>query len=172
MKIPTPYKSSARMTKILNIMLDAKKSDLHDKTNMLFELVICYIIEVCNIINKKNDIKKGEVILDKRVEAAVKFVKENMSVPITTADIAKAVYISTKQLGRIFVEHLGQTPADYVKMEKNKYICKLLTETNLGLSDIAESVGFPDTASLIKRFKSVEGITPAKYRNAVKKNKY
>lgn len=171
MKNPVPYKCSARMTKLFNILLDIKKSDIHDKNNMLFELAVCYIIEICNVIAKKYDVNRTEFMADKRIEAAVKFVKDNISVPITTTDVAKHVYISAKQLGRIFNEHLGQSPAEYIKMEKNKYICKLLTETNLGLSDIAEAVGFPDVTFLIKRFKSIEGITPAKYRFSVKRNK-
>lgn len=171
MKNPVPYKCSARMTKLFNVLLDIKKSDIHDKNNMLFELAVCYIIEVCNVITKNYAVNRTEFIADKRVEAAVKFIEDNISVPITTNDVAKYVYISAKQLGRIFNEHLGQSPAEYIKMEKNKYICKLLNETNLGLSDIAEAVGFPDVAFLIKRFKSVEGITPAKYRSSIKRNK-
>lgn len=171
MKTPVPYKCSARLTKLFNVMLDIKKSDIHDKNNMLFELAVCYIIEICNVITKNYDVNRAEFIADKRVENAVKFIKNNISVPITTNDVAKYVYISAKQLGRIFNEHLGQSPAEYIKMEKNKYICKLLSETNLGLSDIAEAVGFPDVASLIKRFKAIEGVTPAKYRFSVKSNK-
>ena len=171
MKNPVPYKCSARMTKLFNILLDIKKSSIHDKNNMLFELAVCYIIEVCNVITKNYDVNRVEFTADKRVDVAIKFIKDNISVPITTVDVAKAVYISTKQLGRIFNEHLGQSPAEYIKMEKNKYVCKLLAETNLGLSDIAEAVGFPDVASLIKRFKAIEGNTPAKYRTSVKRNK-
>ena len=171
MKNPAPYKCSARMIKLFNILLDIKKSDIHDKSNMLFELVVCYVIEMCNVIAKNYDVNMAEFTADKRVDFAIKFIKDNISLPITTVDVAKAVYISTKQLGRIFNEYLGQSPAEYIKMEKNKYICRLLTETNLSLSDIAEAVGFPDVASLIKRFKSIEGITPAKYRSSIKRNK-
>ena len=171
MKNPVPYKCSARMTKLFNVMIDIKKSDIHDKNNMLFELAVCYIIETCNVVTKNHDVIKAESIADKRVEAAIEFIKNNISVPITTNDVAKHAYISSKQLGRVFDEYLGQSPAEYIKMEKNKYICKLLSETNLGLSDIAEAVGFPDVASLIKRFKAVEGITPGKYRLSVKNNK-
>jgi len=171
MKNPVPYKCSARMSKLFNILLDVKKNDIHDKSNMIFELAICYIIEVCNVITKNYHVNKTEFIADKRVETAIEFIKDNISLPITTTDVANHVYISARQLGRIFNDYLGQSPAEYIKMEKNKYICKLLAETNLCLSDIAEAVGFPDAVSLIKRFKSVEGTTPAKYRLSIKRNK-
>ena len=164
-----PRKVSVRMTKLFSFMSDIKKTNLYDKKAMIFELAVCYIIELCNVVTGNYNVNKAEFLVDKRVETAVRYIKENVSLPITSADVAKYVHISVRQLSRIFKDHLGQSIAEYIKMEKNKCIYKLITETNLGLSDIAEAVGFPDATFLVKRFKSLEGITPAKYRSTLKK---
>lgn len=167
MRNPVPHKGSARMTKIFNIIADMKRSDIHDKHNMIFQMIVSYIIEICNVLAEKHDIKNTKMNMDKRVEAAIRFINDNLSMPITTADVAKSLYISPKQLSRIFKDETGQTPAEYIRMSKNEHICKLLVETNLTLSDIAELVGIPDSAALIKRFKRIEGNTPIKYKKNV-----
>lgn len=167
MRTPTPYKCSVHMTKLFSIISDIINSDIHDKYNMVFCLLISYIIEFCNVIAEKQDIKNNKIGMDNRVDAAIQFIKNNLSLSITTADVAKSVYVSPKHLSRIFKEELGQSPAEYIRMAKNEYICKLLAETNLTLSDIAELVGVPDSAALIKRFKRVEGKTPIKYKQSI-----
>ena len=134
---------------------------------MIFQMILSYIIEICNVLAEKHDIKNTKMNMDKRVEAAIRFINDNLSMPITTADVAKSLYISPKQLSRIFKDETGQTPAEYIRMSKNEHICKLLVETNLTLSDIAELVGMPDSAALIKRFKRIEGNTPIKYKKKV-----
>ncbi len=171
MKKPIPNRGSARMTKIFNVITDIKNSECHDKYNMIYSFMTSYIMEICNALVRKQDIKNSDISTDKRVEAAIRFIKNNLSQPITTLDVAKAVYISAKQLTRIFKEELGQSPAEYIRMAKNEYICKLLAETNLTLSDIAELVGIPDSAALIKRFKRIEGNTPIKYKQSISKEK-
>ncbi len=172
MKTPAVYKSSPLMTKLFNVIYDLSKSDSHGKSTMIFQLAVCYIMEIFNLMLKKKSIVKLDTPIDKRVESAIKFIKDNISNPITASDVAKSVYLSPKQLSRMFVEATGQTTAKYIRMTKNEYICKLLAETNLSLADIAELSGIPDSAALIKRFKRIEGNTPKKYKQSIiKKSK-
>ncbi len=171
MKTPALYKNSGKMTKFINLIEEISKSSLHDKYNMIFNLLICYMMEICNIVVKKRDVHKNSVTADKRVLSAIKFIKDNISVPITASDVAKALYISPQHLSRLFKENMGVTTSRYIRSVKNEYISKLLIETDLSLSDIAELVGISDAASLIKRFKRAVNNTPKKYKQAILKDK-
>ncbi len=169
MKAPKLYKCSGRMTKLLNVIGDISKSDSHDKYNMVFNLCISCIMEICNVVVHKRNVRKDVVSVDNRVQDAVKFIKNNISVAITASDVATAVYLSPQHLSRIFKENIGMTPSKYIRMAKNEYICKLLMETDLSLANIAELVGVPDSSALIKRFKRTEGNTPKKYKQTITK---
>lgn len=169
MKIPVLYECSPKMTELLNVMEEISNSDIHDKYNIIFNLCVSYIIEICNVVVRTKHIRKNDVVADKRVQSAIEFIKNNISSSITATDVAKSVYISPHHLSLLFKENIGMTPAKYIRMAKNEYICKLLIETDLGLSDIAEMVGMSDSTSLIKRFKRTEGNTPKKYRQSITK---
>ena len=59
-------------------------------------------------------------------------------------------------------------PAAPIKrMEQAK---KLLTETDLPISEISLLAGYAEVNSFIKTFKNIESVTPAAYRSAHKQN--
>ncbi|RGX77202.1 AraC family transcriptional regulator [Bacteroides stercorirosoris] len=44
-------------------------------------------------------------------------------------------------------------------------VCKVLDETNIPISQIAEELNFSDQAVLSKFFKRYKGVSPLNYRN-------
>ncbi|MDG0791526.1 AraC family transcriptional regulator [Cohnella ginsengisoli] len=65
---------------------------------------------------------------------------------------------------KMFKKHLGTTPIQYVKRKRIDSVKRLLTATDLALSEIGERTGIPDTSYLSKLFKSTTGLSPTHYK--------
>lgn|GEM_PF-5914712 len=81
-------------------------------------------------------------------------------------DIATAFNLSPSMLSQYFKLQTNRTIIDYVtelRIEKAKI---LLTDTDMYIKDIVESVGYYSTSSFIKKFKQITGYTPGEYRDA------
>jgi CheY-like chemotaxis protein/AraC-like DNA-binding protein len=97
------------------------------------------------------------------VPAVVAYVAEHFAhVRVTTA--AEDIGLSSRQLGRVFVEQMGMAVKDYVtrvRIEAAKY---LLRETSEKLEVLAEMVGLCDASHLARIFRLAGEYTPGSYR--------
>jgi len=69
-------------------------------------------------------------------------------------------HLIKQKTGKNLTDHLTQ-----LRMERAK---QLLRETDLPLKAIISQIGYYDLSSFIKKFKSIVGMTPGEYRQAVK----
>lgn len=94
------------------------------------------------------------------------YINDNIDNPdLSVALIADAMEVSPAALGKLFHERTGTTISDYMGSLRHEHIRMLLHSTDLPVSEIARRMGYSQTSSFIRRFKSVEGITPGEYRS-------
>lgn len=79
-------------------------------------------------------------------------------------ELADMVFLSTKQLARVFADAYGKTPLAYLTMLRVQEMAKLLRETTLTVEDIARRVGWRSRNRGTEAFKACVGITPSAYR--------
>jgi len=80
-------------------------------------------------------------------------------------DLATDLGVGYDQLRRRFTAELGQPPAAYRRQRRVEQTAAMLRTTNLGLRQIAETVGFTDEFHLSRRFKQHYGVSPSEYRS-------
>ena len=73
--------------------------------------------------------------------------------------------ISNSNLSHQFKIFIGENLSSYINTLKMNYARELLCSSNLTVNEIALKLGYFQTSSFIKRFKSTEGISPGEYRN-------
>ncbi|MHA6480563.1 helix-turn-helix domain-containing protein [Paenibacillus sp. strain BS8-2] len=78
--------------------------------------------------------------------------------------IADEFKLTSKYVSSFFKSYSGQNVVDYMTEVRVAHAKKLLTDSDMTLSQIAEKVGYTNDASFIRVFKKLEGITPGKYR--------
>lgn len=83
---------------------------------------------------------------------------------VRIAELARVVGVHPVHLARVFRQHLGCTPADYLRRRRLERAAVLLRETRWGLSDIALHCGFGDQSHFANAFKRHRGVTPGAYR--------
>ena len=98
------------------------------------------------------------------VSAAESYLSLHSAEKFSLQEIANALYINGSYLLRVYKAHTGRTLLWYhshLRCEKAK---ELLTESDLSISEIGETVGFVSSAHFSHVFKKMTGMTPSAYR--------
>ena len=107
----------------------------------------------------------GETVIRRaEVQKALDYIALHYSQKLTIEDITKDIYLNTYHFLHMFKKHVGQSLYDYLLHYRLNRACRLLTETDLTVREIAARTGFSDTAHFIRMFKKHQGITPGRYR--------
>lgn len=113
-------------------------------------------------LNFQNNSTKVEIL--RRLTFAKEFINSNYNKKLELDDIAQSACLSVNHLLRTFKQAYGKSPHQYliqVRIDRSKY---LLKNTNYTINDIVEIIGFECPSSFIRLFKSLNRITPGKYR--------
>ncbi|MFB3162159.1 response regulator [Neobacillus sp. 179-C4.2 HS] len=84
---------------------------------------------------------------------------------ITLKEAAESIHINPSYLSQLFKQQLNKKFVDYItelRIEESK---RLLQNTTLRMSEIAERVGYSDLAYFSNNFKKIVGSSPSEYRN-------
>lgn len=132
-------------------------------------LSFSYIVQIIGIIcsqtnNSLDDIHMEKV--PKKLKAAVNYIHENFTDPITIGEVANYCGISNTYLARMFKRIYLTTPHDYITKLRISYAKNLLAKGQ-GVAEACYNSGFNDYNHFITKFKAATGTTPSKY----KKNK-
>lgn len=88
-----------------------------------------------------------------------------LSVPL----ISESVGVSTQHLARLFRKKLGCTVAEYLHAYRIDCGKRLLAETELSVSAVAQQVGYNGAATFTYNFRRIEGVTPGDYREMARR---
>lgn len=79
-------------------------------------------------------------------------------------DAADRLNLNSSYMSQYFHQQTGDTLNGYVSALRMKKACLMLETTAMPLQMVAESVGYYNLNSFIRRFKQVQGVTPGEYR--------
>lgn len=98
------------------------------------------------------------------VRAVAAHVAQHVDGDLDVAGLATRFGVSERQLGRLFLEHLGVTPGRYVRKARTEAAAGLLSGTSLPIATIATRCGFGTAEALRQAFMHHYGIAPSRYR--------
>jgi AraC-like DNA-binding protein len=110
------------------------------------------------------DCQSNRTLHLKSVETVAAFIENNFHTDITVEKLAKTAGYSVFHFSRIFKEHTGFSPADYLIKTRIDKAKELLSRTSLPIELIAEKAGFHSPNYFNKVFKEREHQTPGQYR--------
>lgn len=93
-----------------------------------------------------------------------------MDFNLSLYSIADECNITYTHLSRVFKLETGVGLLQYINEFRMEIAKKHLLETDQSIAQIAESVGYGNSNSLIRAFKKYNGITPGKFRELNKPN--
>ena len=102
---------------------------------------------------------------DNRIEQVLRYINSNLDQPLSTAELSKRFHLHPTYFIRFFKDKTGQTPTNYIRIQRLETAKTLLETTNLYVSSIMEQVGFRDESQFSKQFKKYYAHSPRNYRN-------
>ena len=109
-----------------------------------------------------------EVINYQRIAGAIAYLRENFKQQPNLDSIAEEMNLSPFHFQRLFTEWAGVSPKKFLQYLSIDYAKSLLKETQATLFDTAFETGLSGTGRLHDLFMSIEGMTPAEYRDGGK----
>ncbi len=107
---------------------------------------------------------KRPVLRDDRLDAAIDFMIENISSPLSLTLIADEIGLSSSRFSHLFKSAMGVSPMNYIEQIRLSKACELLEFTQRPINEIATAVGFDDPFYFSKRFGKRKGESPRSYR--------
>lgn len=108
--------------------------------------------------------------LDSPLSAAVSYVEQHLSEPVTVQQMAVAAGYHPSHFTRLFQKHMGLSPGQFILRKKTERAAELLTATALPVSAIADELGFGSPFYFSNFMKKQTGMTPSQYRKIYKRN--
>lgn len=98
------------------------------------------------------------------IKDVLMYLHNNCKQKITIPKLSKQFHVNRTTLSDRFFEATGETIITYLNKYRINLAAIMLRESNFSISDIAEEVGFNDTAYFAKLFKKYMLHTPSGYR--------
>ncbi len=122
-------------------------------------LIYRLLVELVSSGTAANDNKGINTVI-----GAKEYIAEHLDEEITTNILAEELHLSPTHLSRLFRQHTGFSPYDYVIAVRISKAKEYLLTTDKSITDIAYLTGFNSQANFIYCFKNHEGISPGKFR--------
>lgn len=140
-----------RAAELLDNLMHNKKQAKHN-----------VIVEPLNVIRRHStDVLD---LSDSHVASAIRFIRNHASRPISVDDVITIVPLSRRALYNRFKNSTGTSIYEYIKRTRLEAFSRLLLETNLTISEISNSMHFPDEKNVSRYFRKIKGTTPIAYR--------
>lgn len=97
-------------------------------------------------------------------EQILNYIDSNINSPIDFAAIAKNNHYSYDRFRHLFTKHFGKPPYAYLTEQRIEHAKRLLSNSNLTVTDVAFDCGFNSSSQFTNIFKKHIGETPKEYK--------
>ena len=105
-----------------------------------------------------------------KISKISEYINQNYNNKLTLDHLAEKFKMSPYYLSRSFKDVLDITFVEYLNFTRISASKKLILNTDLSMTEIAFEVGFESSTYFTKVFKSINNITPLKYKSMHKKS--
>lgn len=161
----TPYRNGGLTEEVKKLMLEflnlVRESDR--QANDLARLAHFY-----QIFNKLSNSYKSPTKQENRslswLQQGLDYIQIHYAEGITVERVSAYVGVERTHFTKQFSKVYGLSPIQYMQDLKMKEAKHLLSNTDFSLTEIANSVGYPDIFSFSKAFKKHLGVPPTQFR--------
>lgn len=143
--------------------LDAQRLLLECKSLPELEAVSQDIFEKINQYSAGNQVSAS----NSKMQRVSEYLKSHyQDCNLNAVAVSEEFNMNPSYFSRSFKKAMGTRFSDYLSRLRIQEACRLLMETDLTITDIAERVGYNNALTLSRTFKKIEGTTPGQYRQS------
>lgn len=102
-----------------------------------------------------------------KLARVLEYIDDKLQEPLEVETLAELVHLHPNYFIPYFKKQMGLPPMSYVQRKRIEAARRLLTSTDIGITDIAERIGM-DPAHFSRTFKKATGVSPRSYRNSTR----
>ncbi len=102
---------------------------------------------------------------DHDVAVALRYIRDHAHENIRIADVLKQIPLSRRVFENRFIQTIGRTPHDEILRLRINRLKELLTDTHLGIGEMAKLAGYEHPEYMAAAFKRETGLSPSEYRS-------
>jgi transcriptional regulator GlxA family with amidase domain len=95
---------------------------------------------------------------------AIRLMEANIEEPLSVADLARSMSMSSRQLQRVFKQCVSMTPACYYLTLRLRRARELLSQTNMPVMQITLACGFRSSSHFCSSYRDLFGLPPVSER--------
>ena len=126
------------------------------------------LTEEYNLLNAKELSLEYSGTDNNRIDLIYEHVRNNFESKIFLEEIAETINMTVPALCRFFKRSTGKTFVQFLNEYRVTHACKLISEENRNITDIAFECGFHNLSNFNRVFKKVTEKSPSEYRKMVK----
>jgi len=131
-----------------------------------------YLFEILVLLsrryNKETPVQNVRVGRLNDMEAALRFIDENITSPISLDEIAINANMSRTYFCTVFKKLNGLSPWEYIGLKRIQMARKLLEKSSKSILEISLECGFNNISHFNRAFKNATGRKPSEYRSKFK----
>ena len=104
-----------------------------------------------------------------RLVSVIEMMEGSLADPMSLQRIADRAGLSTRQMQRLFHEHIGKAPAPFYLQLRLERARTLILETTRAIGEVALECGFTSTSHFCNAYKRVLGRTPSDERRRLRR---
>ena len=104
-----------------------------------------------------------------RISRVCRFIDENYRRTLRISEAAKVAHMSEGAFSRFFRSHMGKTFPAFVNDLRIGRACRLLTETEMNITEIALCCGYHNLSNFNRQFQQSKKASPREFRRQMRR---
>jgi AraC-like DNA-binding protein len=137
------------------------------RTTELRNLLVRFFLDVVALAEHK-----GEPLPIVGIKRALNYIEDHPSMSVPLAELARQAHLSDSYFKRVFKQHTGMPPIEYVIQRRIELAKQRLRGTDTPITRVAMDLGFATSQHFATVFKRITGKTPREFsRNTTRRAK-
>lgn len=153
---------------IISLMENSYKLDGTGRLYSLFSIFqILSQTREYNLLSSPGFMKPFHNQSDEPIQKALEYIVQHFQEEVTMKEMLSITNMSNSAFCNAFKKACRMTFKEYLLNVRVGYACKLLTDDNLNISQIAYTCGFENLSNFNRQFKKIRNITPSQFQQKV-----
>lgn len=161
------YEPEQKISSSIHFLLkELQKEQEQERDDPLHETVMENLLNTLLLTIMRSTQVSPKPETQSRIAKVISYIEKNYQHELRLQDIAAEFYVSEYYLCHEFKKYTNRTIVQYTNALRILHAQRLITESDLNFTKIAEQTGFSSLTHFNRTFKSVVGTSPSAYRKA------